>query len=83
MNCDIKVESVEPTQKIVKTEKSNYTINLDRSTSLWSIGVSTGVVPQALKGNYTNPGVASVAIKNYVDGHAERSVLYSNKKKES
>lgn len=83
MNVDISVESTSELVKTIKTEKSDYTINLDRRRGLWSIGVSTGTVPNALKGEYTSPGAASVAIKNYVDGHAHRSLVYSSKKKES
>lgn len=80
MNVDVKVESTSEYVKTVRTEKSDFTINLDRSRGLWSIGVSTGTVPNALKGEYTSPGAASVAIKNYVDGHAARSLIYGKKK---
>lgn len=80
MNVDVKVESTSEFVKTIKTEKSDYTINLDRSRGLWSIGVSTGTVPNALKGEYTSPGAASVAIKNYIDGHATRSLIYGKKK---
>lgn len=80
MNVDVKVESTSELVKTIKTEKSDYTINLDRRRGLWSIGVSTGTVPNALKGEYTSPGAASVAIKNYVDGAPTRALLYTKKK---
>jgi len=82
MNVDIKVESNSELSKIIKTDKSSFTINLDRGRGLWSIGTSSGTVPVALRGEYTSPGAASVAIKNYIDGHAERSLTYSKKKAE-
>lgn len=75
----IPVENTSELKKTIKTEKSDYTINLDRSRGLWSVAVSTGTVPVALRGEYTTPAAATVAIKNYLDGHAERSAVYKKK----
>lgn len=82
MNVDLKMEQVSESQSVVKTEKSSYTVSSDRVYGFWTVGVSTGTVPVALRGKYTTKGAAAVAIKNYLDGHKERSAIYSNKKKD-
>ena len=82
MNVDINLISESELKKVVKTDKSQFNIELDRTNGLWSISTSSGPVPVALRGKYTSPGAASVAIKNYVDGAPNRSIVYKNPKKE-
>ncbi len=68
--------------RVVSTEKSSFRITLDRSTSLWSIQTEAGPLPAPLREKrYTNHSYAYKDIKNYLDGHSERSLVYSNKKK--
>lgn len=63
--------------RTVDTGKSKIKIVLDRSIGLWTIQVESGVVPVALRDrSYTTPERALVDIRNYLDGHAERSILY-------
>lgn len=68
--------------RVVSTEKSTFKIVLDRSRGLWHIETDSGPLPVALRDKaYTSHQYAFKDIKNYLDGHAERSVVYSNKKK--
>lgn len=68
--------------RVVSTEKSSFKIVLDRSQSLWHIETDSGPLPVPLRDKkYTSHQFAFKDIKNYLDGHAERSVVYSTKKK--
>jgi hypothetical protein len=67
--------------RVISTEKSSFKIVLDRSSSLWSVEVESGPLPVALRDKkYTSHRNAATDIKNYLDGHAERSIVYSKKK---
>jgi hypothetical protein len=68
--------------RVVSTEKSSFKIILDRSQGLWYVETESGPLPVCLRDKrYTSHQYAYKDIKNYLDGHAERSVVYSNKKK--
>lgn len=66
--------------RVISTEKSSFKIVLDRSNSLWSIEVESGPLPAPLRDKrYTSHKHAATDIKNYIDGHAERSIVYAKK----
>ena len=68
--------------KVVPAGNSSYKILLDRSTSLWSIETEAGPLPVALRDKrYTSHKHALKDIKNYLDGHAERKLIYTKKKR--
>lgn len=71
--------------RVVNTGKSTLKVILDRfGTGLWRIETDAGPLPVAFRGqSFTSHKVAAVAIKNYLDGHAERSIVYKNPKKVS
>lgn len=68
--------------RVVDTGKSKFKIVRDSGTGLWHIEVDTGSLPAALRDKrYTRHSLAFTEIKTYLDGHAERSVVYGRKKK--
>ena len=69
--------------RIVDTGKSKYKIIRDGfGDSLWHIETDHGQLPVALRNKkYTTPRYAMVDIKNYLAGAAERSIVYSSKRK--
>lgn len=71
--------------RVVDTGRSKLKVILDRfGTGLWSVETDAGPLPVALRGQkYTSHKAAAVAIKNYLDGHAERSIVYKTPKKKS
>lgn len=71
--------------RVLDAGKSKYKIVRDAmGTGLWSVEVDTGSLPVALRDQrYTSHRYALIAIKNYLDGHAERSIVYSSKKKKT
>lgn len=73
---------IEENLRVVDTGKSTYKIIREAmGTGLWSIEVDVGSLPVALRDKrYTTHGHALNDIKNYLDGHAERSIAYSKKK---
>lgn len=70
--------------RVVDAGKSKYKIIRDAyGTGLWSIEVDTGSLPVPLRNQrYTSHRFALIAIKDYLDGHATRSIVYSKKKTE-
>ncbi len=68
--------------RVVEAGKSKYKIVCDRGgNQLWSIQTDTGSLPAVLREKqYTRAHFAVQDIKNYLDGHAERKIVYSNKK---
>lgn len=70
--------------RVVMAGSSSYRIVCDRSTNLWSIEVSAGQLPVVLRGkSYTSHTYALKDIKNYLAGHAERSILYKAERKKT
>lgn len=70
--------------RVVTAGSSKYKIVLDRTTSLWHIETDVGQLPVALRDKwYTSHANALKDIKNYLDGHAERKIVYKNKKSET
>lgn len=70
--------------RVVSAGASNYKILLDRSNSLWHVETDTGPLPVALRDKkYTGHIHAFKDIKNYLDGHAERKIIYTKKAKEA
>lgn len=69
--------------RVVDTGKSKFKIVRDSGgTGLWHIESDAGPLPVALRDKkYTRHAYAYLDIKLYLDGHAERSVVYSPKKK--
>lgn len=69
--------------RVVDTGKSKLKIVREAfGSGLWSIETDTGPLPVALRDRkYTSHRYALADIKKYLAGHAERSVIYSNKKK--
>lgn len=76
---------IEEGLRVVDTGKSKLKIVLDRfGTGLWGIETDAGPLPVAFRGKkYTTHKAAAVDIKNYLDGHSERQVIYKVKKKDS
>lgn len=67
--------------RVVDTGQSRFSIVLDRGTALWSIETSAGSLPVALRDKrYTSHQYALKDIKNYLDGHNERKIIYKNTK---
>lgn len=68
--------------RVVDTGKSKLKVVLDRNgTNLWHVETDSGSLPVALRGQtYTSHRHAAIAIKNYLDGHAERSIVYKARK---
>lgn len=68
--------------RVVDTGKSKLKVILDRGgTNLWHIETDAGPLPVAFRGKtYTSHKYAAKDIKNYLDGHAERSIVYKRKK---
>lgn len=67
--------------RVIDTGKSKFKIVLDRSTGHWSVQADSGPLPVALRNrSYTSHKYAAIDVKNYIDGHAERQITYSNKK---
>lgn len=64
--------------RVIDTGKSKLKIILDRfGTGLWRIETDAGPLPVAFRGkSYTSHKVAAKDIKNYLDGHAERQLVY-------
>lgn len=69
--------------RVVDTGKSKFKIIRDSGgTGLWHIEVDSGPLPATLREKqYTRHSLAFIDIKTYLDGHAERSVVYGRKKK--
>jgi hypothetical protein len=69
--------------RVVDTGKSKFKIVREADgTGLWHIETDTGPLPVALRDKkYTRHAYAYTDIKIYLDGHAERSVVYGTKKK--
>ena len=70
--------------RVVDTGKSKLKVVLDRNgTNLWTIETDAGPLPVAFRNQtYTTHRHAAIAIKNYLDGHAERQIVYKvNRKK--
>lgn len=70
--------------RVVDTGKSKLKVVLDRNgTNLWHIETDAGPLPVAFRGQtYTTHRNAAIAIKNYLDGHAERQVVYKVNRKD-
>ena len=68
--------------RVVLAGNSSYKIVCDRATNLWHVEVASGQLPVALRNkNYTNHKFALKDIKNYLDGHAERKIVYKAERK--
>lgn len=69
--------------RVVDTGKSKFKIVRDaQGTGLWHIETDSGPLPAAFRDKrYTRHAFAYTDIKVYLDGHAERSVIYAPKKK--
>lgn len=69
--------------RVVDTGKSVFKIVREASGSgLWHIETDVGPLPAQLREKkYTRHSFAYTDIKIYLDGHAERSVIYARKKK--
>lgn len=69
--------------RVVDTGKSKLKIVRDSGgTGLWHIESDTGSLPAQLREKrYTRHSLAFIDIKVYLEGHAERSVVYGRKKK--
>lgn len=65
-------DEIHENRRVIRTEKSAYSINLDRSSGLWSIKPEEGILPKALEGRYTTPANAAIAIKNYLDSRPRK-----------
>lgn len=69
--------------RVVDTGKSKFKIVHDRQTNLWSIETDAGPLPVPLRDKkFTTHRFGYQAIKNYLDGHAERQVVYKKLTKE-
>ena len=71
--------------RVIDTGKSKYKIILDRSTGMWHVETDVSQLPVALRNRvYTSHKYAATDIKNYLDGHTERQIIYrkGEKKKE-
>lgn len=70
--------------RVVDTGKSVFKIVREANGSgLWHIETDSGSVPAQLRDKkYTRHAFAYTDIKVYLDGHAERSVVYRKKKTE-
>jgi hypothetical protein len=67
--------------RVVMAGNSSYKIVCDRATNLWTIEVAAGPLPVALRGkSYTGHKHALKDIKNYLAGHAQRSIVYKKPK---
>jgi hypothetical protein len=53
--------------RVIKKDNSDYEykIILNRQNGLWSVGTSSGSVPQKLSGTYTSAAEARKAVINY------------------
>lgn len=82
MNVFKEYSQIEENLRVVDTGKSKFKIVREAfGSGLWSIETDTGQLPVALRDKrYTTHGHALNDIKNYLDGHAERSITYSKKK---
>lgn len=75
LNYEISTEGL----RLVKTDKVEYRIRLDRNTSLWSIETDTGQTPVSLRGNYTSARLAAIDIQVYLDAAPARQEIYKKK----
>lgn len=85
MNVEAVYSEMKEGLRVIDTGKSKFKIVLDRSTAMWSIETDVGQLPVALRNRkYTSHKVAALDVKNYLDGHAERQIIYrkGEKKKE-
>lgn len=82
MNVFKEYSEIEENLRVVDTGKSKFKIVRESfGTGLWSIETDTGPLPVVLRDKrYTTHGYALQDIKNYLAGHAERSIIYSKKK---
>jgi hypothetical protein len=64
--------------RVVDTGKSKFKIVREAfGNGLWHIEVDAGSVPAVLREqSFTRHSYAYDAIKNYLDGHAERQIVY-------
>lgn len=67
---------VDENLRVVDTGLSKYNIILDRQEGLWHIEVDTGSVPVQLRNKWTSHKNALTDIKNYLDQHRERQIVY-------
>lgn len=69
--------------RVVDTGKSKFKIVRQAAgDGLWHIESDAGPLPAQLREKrYTRHSFAFSDIKSYLDGHAERSVIYGRKKK--
>lgn len=68
--------------RVVKAGNSSYKIVLNRDDALWDIQTEAGPLPVALRDKrYTSHNYALLDIKNYLDGHAERKLVYKVERK--
>lgn len=83
MNMYGEYSHVEENLRVVETGKSKFKIVREAfGSGLWSIETDAGPLPVALRDKrYTSHRYALDDIKKYLAGHAERSVIYSSKKK--
>lgn len=67
--------------RVVDTGKSKFKIVRESGTGLWSIETDTGPLPVQLRDKkYTRHQFALIDIEVYLNGHAERKVIYGKKK---
>ena len=70
--------------RVVMAGSSSYKIVCDRSTGLWHVEVASGQLPVVLRDKqYTGHKQALTDIKNYLAGHAERSIVYKTERKKT
>lgn len=83
MNPYVEYSEIAENLRVVDAGKSKYKIVREAfGTGLWSIETDTGPLPVVLRDKrFTSHRYALEAIKNYLAGHAERSIVYGSKKK--
>lgn len=83
MNVYEEYSEISENLRVVDTGKSKFKIVREAfGTGLWSVETDAGPLPVALRDrHYTTHRHALDDIKKYLAGHAERSVIYSSKKK--
>ena len=83
MNVYEEYSEISENLRVVDTGKSKFKIVREAfGTGLWSVETDAGPLPVALRDRrYTTHRHALDDIKKYLAGHAERSVIYSSKKK--
>lgn len=85
MNSEAVYSEMKEGLRVIDTGKSKFKIVLDRSTAMWHIETDVAQLPVALRNRkYTSHKVAATDVKNYLDGHTERQIIYrkGEKKKE-